>query len=199
MPPFRHGRPTPASPPPGRVAAFRRSDRRGARRGKFFLADLDPAIADLGRIGRYPERDQPAIVDERQRRLNGRVECFDIADHMVRRHHQDRFAAPACHHRGQRDRRSGIAADGFEDQGLHLQIDERNLLLDQIGMERIGDDDRRREPIARGAARRELEHGFFRSQRKQLLGPLCRDMGHRRVPEPPERMTGLIGLSTGMR
>ena len=67
------------------------------------------------------------------------------------------------------------------------------LLGDQEAVLLVADDDRRREAPATGAQR-----GFLRAacgrrcSGQSCLGKLSRETGQRRVPEPPERMTGMI-------
>ena len=146
-------------------------------------ADLDPAIADLGRIGCDAERDEPALRDERHRRVDRGVESSDVLDHMVGRHHQQRLGAAAGRDRRQRDRRRGVAPHRLEDQRLRGGADQSQLLVDQIGVRGIGHHDRRGEALARRALSGELEHRLLRSQREQLLRPL----GPRHRPQPRAR------------
>jgi hypothetical protein len=48
-------------------------------------------------------------------------------------------------------------------------------------------------PTARKAASASIER--FDSRGQNCFGKLFREIGHRRVPAPPERMTGIILLS----
>ena len=140
--------------------------------GLQFVADLDPAIADLGRIGSDAEGDEPALCDERHRRLDRRMERRDVADNVIRRHDQQCVATTAGRDRRQCDRRRGVASGGFEDQRLRRRTGIGKLLLDEIGVTRVGDDDRRGIAFALRAARRHLQHRLLSRQRQHLLGHL---------------------------
>ena len=99
------------------------------------------------------------------------MERGDVADDVIRRHHQQRIAATTGCNRGERDRRRSVAAHGLEYQRLGggcARIGE--LLLDQIGMARIGYDDRRRVTLTPRAARRQLQHRLGCRERQHLLG-----------------------------
>lgn len=85
-----------------------------------------------------------------------------------------------------------------QDHGGGFDPDRGQLRLDDIGMCGVADD---RCFISRRAGRPpcgQLQHRLVRRQCQELFGPLPRDIGHSRVPDPPDRMTGTINGWTGI-
>ena len=99
---------------------------------------------------------------------------------------------------GNRDGRGGVARHRLEHDGARAHAGALGLLLDQEAVVVVADDDGLGEPrLAAGSrfsvAARKLE-AWSSKKRMNCLGYMARDSGHRRVPEPPERMTGTIAL-----
>jgi len=98
------------------------------------------------------------------------MERRNVADNVIRRHHQQRVATTACRNRCERDGRCSVAADRFQDQRLRGRADLGKLLLDEIRVTRVRDHDRGGEAIPERAARGELQHRLVGGEREHLLG-----------------------------
>jgi hypothetical protein len=111
---------------------------------------------------------------------------------MVARHHQHQRARRAgqC---GQRDCGRGVAAGGLENQAGGRDADVTELLLDE----------RRMAPIATMTGASNLAASAVRKavswsivwgsvRLSSCLGRSARDSGHSRVPDPPDRMMGVM-------
>ena len=71
-------------------------------------------------------------------------------------------------------------------RGLGFGVDQEAMIL-------VAHQKRRSEPdVAQTACRGVLQHRPLRNELQELLGYDARDNGQRRVPAPPESMTGCI-------
>ena len=96
------------------------------------------------------EGDELALLGRGERGTDSRLECSDIANHMVRGQHQQHRIVPCRvlqgRERGQRDRRRGVATEGLEHDRARLDLDLPQLLGDEEAVRIVADDDRRGPP-----------------------------------------------------
>ena len=121
------------------------------------------------------------------RRLKGR----HVANHVIGRQHQQQRIGIRLQ-RGQRNGRRRVATHRFQHDGLRLDALRPQLLSHEKPMRLVAHDDRRRgleplEPRARSPA----ASCCSPTSGSSCLGYSSRDSGHSRVPEPPERTTGV--------
>ena len=155
--------------------------------------DLDPAIARFRLVGRDAEGREPALRHHRQRRANCSVECIEIGDDMIRRHDQQHVFGLG----GQRSERDGgavLRATGSSTSAWGGVPASVNWLSTKsawrcpattIGAAKSLD-------LVRCAVNCSIVSSEVSGN--SCLGISGFDIGQRRVPEPPDRMTGTIGL-----
>ena len=114
-------------------------------------------------------RDEVQVVDFKGKLVR---KLIDIGDDVVGRHHQQRGRSAARRQGRQRDRRGGVARDRFQDHRPGQRARRRQLIVDHVGMGRVGDHDGRVVPLAARPPGGELEHRLLGGERQQLLGPL---------------------------
>jgi hypothetical protein len=158
------------------------------------------AVVGLGLGRRNPEGDDAAFLDRGEALTAAGAEFFGANHEVIRSERQHGLGASiarihgCCGHG-----RAGIAPQGL-DQDVDLHADVARLLLrhEPVGFvgAMIG---RRNRP--RSATRSSVcwKVDCLPSSGTNCLGMLSRESGHRRLPEPPTRMTGVMRDIGGFR
>ncbi len=137
------------------------------------LTTLDIAVAGVGTDRLDAERDQPAFLRGGHAAHHGAMEIGGRGDDVVGRldQHQRIGVARQQPQRGGGDRRAGVARRGLEQDGLRLDADLLQLVVDQEAMLFVANEKRRGEAdIDQSARRGVLQHRALRRQLQQLLG-----------------------------
>ena len=153
------------------------------------LAALDVAVAGVGAGRLDAERDQPAFLRGGQAAHDGAMEVGGRGDDVVGRldQHQRVGVARQQPQGGGGDRGTGVARLGLEQDGLRLDADLLQLVVDQEAVILVADEKRCREADVDQSARHGvLQHRALRRQFQELLG-----IGRtRQRPQARARATG---------
>jgi hypothetical protein len=158
------------------------------------FATTDIAEAGFGMFGDDAEGCERAGSGGSGCDLNGFEEGRGIADHVVRRKHQDNaFWIKFGDHRSRgRDRGCGVSGDGFEGDRLGFDACGSQLLGNDEAMGVVAEDERRRKERGIGnAERRVLEQSLLAGERKKLLR-------ERAAGERPKARAGAAGQNDGV-
>jgi hypothetical protein len=158
-------------------------------------AAADVAVAGLGAVGHDAEGDDGALEGRRDARVDGGLEAGQIGDDVVGRHHQHHRVGVGDRQGGQREGRRGVAAGRLEHDVAAAAPGRAQLLGGDEAVFLVahhdGADATGRRP-AKPASRPAVACSMVSlpTRASSCLGYCSRESGHRRVPEPPERMTG---------
>ena len=153
---------------------------------------LDIAVAGFRAIRGYAERNGHSFSSQSGRPHDGFAETVAVRDHVIGRHddqHRIRIAAGRPQGR-QRQRRRGIASERLENDRGPL-AEQANLFGNDKAMLFIANDQRFKKsgnPSTRATVACSMD--CSPTSGSNCLGYFSREIGHRRVPEPPERTTG---------
>ena len=137
------------------------------------LAALDVAIAGLGAARLDAERDQPAGLRRGDAAHDCAMEVGQRGDDVVRGldQHQRVGIARQEPQGGGGDRRRGVAALRLEQDGLGLDADLLQLVVDQEPVILVADQHWcGKADVTQSACRRVLKHGPFGRELEKLLG-----------------------------
>jgi hypothetical protein len=168
----------------------------------FCSRGFDIAVAGFGTVWNDAESDDGTGVGRRQAAQDRGLKRGGVADMVVRRRGQQHgiVAIAAGVEGGNSQRRSGVAAKRFKQQGPGREPEFAQLLGRDKAILFIADDDRRADSAGR-PSRLRVSCSRLSPPIKgcSCLGCFSREIGHRRVPEPPLRMTGEIILLMNSR
>jgi hypothetical protein len=171
----------------------------GARARRFAAFDVAESRLRLGR--RDAERHETALTRKLGAALDRGGEGRFVADEVIRGEHEHHgvVAITRTHQvGGDRDGGSGVASEGLEEvRGVaRLGVGEACVDVPRVEVQvPVGN---RHESVAAGNchARRAVLPSSVSPSGSGMngLGAVSRESGHRRVPAPPERMTGTMAV-----
>ncbi len=131
----------------------------------------DVAVPGLRAGRRYPKKHQGALLGRQPGACQGTVEGLDVVDDVVGRQHQQQFVTPGLEQRQRSNGhgRRGVAAEGFQQDGLGLPADARQLVGDDEAVGFVADHHRRLEPFEGQALHGLLEQGVLTDQGEKLF------------------------------
>jgi len=121
------------------------------------------------------------------------VKRGNVPDEVIRWQHEHGGVGMAALdvERHDRYRRCGVAADRFQDLDLGLHPDFAHLLGDEKPVLIVRNHDRGAGAVETlHPKHRVLKQRSIGNEGRNCLGRSRRDIGQRRVPDPPERITG---------
>ena len=137
------------------------------------LAALDVAVAGIGVARLDAEGDQSAGLRRGEPAHDGTVEVDQRGDDVVGRLHEHQGIGVACQkpQGGRSDRRPGVAGERLEQDGLGLDADLLQLVVNQKPVILVADQDRcGKAYVAQSACRSVLQHRPFGRELEELLG-----------------------------
>jgi hypothetical protein len=154
-------------------------------------AKLEVAVARLRAVGPDAEGHDAPRLGRGLRRLDHAAEERVVGDDVVGgRHEQERVGLDR--ERGREDRGGRVARLGLDEERARREADGLELLGDDEAEGLGRDHDRRAEGRPGQAPGRPLEQALGPEERRELLGEALAGQGQSRVPEPPQRRTGVI-------
>ncbi|MNO61273.1 hypothetical protein D3C76_519170 [compost metagenome] len=135
---------------------------------------LDVAVAGFRLGRRHAEQHHLATLGCHGGQGQGALQGFLVVDDVVGGQHQHQLVTAFADqfHGGDGHGRCGIAAEGFHQNALGLQLQVGQLLVDDEAVVLVADHDGRVHPIEYQAGEGLLEQGVFAGQGQELLGEL---------------------------
>lgn len=135
---------------------------------------LDVAVTGFRFGRRYAEQHHFAVFGGHGGQGEGALQGFLVFQHVVGRQHQHQFVTTFVdqHHRSQRHRRRGVAAERLHQDALAFKVTVGQLLVDDEAVILVADHDRRVHAFEHQALQGLLEQCVFTGQGEELFREL---------------------------